>query len=115
MVAPSTAHNNYAKGWSVNSNNNWWHTGALDGTASIFARTFNGFTWAVLLNKRIVDQTSSQFWGDLDALPWNCVSNITGTTNYDLMLEPTLPSQQLISTKISSNEIEIKWTKGNGN
>ena len=62
MVTPSTNNANYAKGWSVNSLNNWWHTGAIDGTASVWVRSNGGYTWAVVLNKRVVDSNATAFW-----------------------------------------------------
>lgn len=88
MTQPSANANYYAKGWSVNSANNWWHTGALDGTATIMARSSGGFNFALLLNKRIVDNRANQFWADLDALPWNCIGGATSWPTYDLMLQP---------------------------
>lgn len=114
MVAPSPQNANYAKGWSVNSANNWWHTGALDGTASFMARTSSGYTWAIIMNKRIIDQTSNQFWTDLDALPWNCISSTSTFPNHDLMLSPTVNSSNINVTSISKNSAKISWTPGNG-
>ncbi len=115
MVTPSAANANYAKGWTVNNFNNWWHTGAIDGTASILARTSNGYTWAVILNKRVVDGSSNAFWTALDALPWNCISSATGTPDYDLMLQPATNASALEATVTSSSAVTLHWTNGNGN
>jgi hypothetical protein len=52
MTAPTTANRGYAKGWSVNAANNWWHSGSLPGTATIIVRTASGFCWAALTNTR---------------------------------------------------------------
>jgi CubicO group peptidase (beta-lactamase class C family) len=82
---------NYAKGWQVNAADNWWHTGGLDGTASIWVRASNGFTWALILNKRIVGTPAAQFRNELDRLPWSCVDGATEWPDYDLMLQPAEP------------------------
>ncbi|MFO0866011.1 MAG: serine hydrolase domain-containing protein [Gemmataceae bacterium] len=45
----------YGCGWQVRdagSGKNTWHTGALDGTATILVRRHDGLTWAVLFNAR---------------------------------------------------------------
>ena len=48
MTQPSAGCAWYAKGWMVNGT--WWHTGQLDGTASLVARTASGYTWVILVN-----------------------------------------------------------------
>lgn len=88
MTQPSGNANFYAKGWSVNAANNWWHTGALDGTASIMARSSGGYNFALILNKRIIDARADQFWADLDGLPWSCINSASSWPAYDLMLQP---------------------------
>ena len=46
----------YACGWNVQivgkGKANHWHTGALDGTATILVRRHDGLCWAVLFNAR---------------------------------------------------------------
>jgi N-acyl-D-amino-acid deacylase len=47
----------YGCGWLVRvlgpkDGINTWHTGALDGTASLLVRRSDGLTWAVLFNTR---------------------------------------------------------------
>ena len=42
----------YARGWNVNKEPNWWHTGSLPGTTTIMVHTAKGFCWAGLLNGR---------------------------------------------------------------
>lgn len=112
MVSPSSNNSFYAKGWSVNSANNWWHTGALDGTATLFVRTNSGYTWAVLLNKRVTGATN--FWSDLDALPWNCISSVSSYPSYDLLNSPTSHSKDLEFTQVSDTECQLQWQTGNG-
>jgi len=73
MTRPSENNPNYALGWSVNKNNNWWHNGSLPGTASIMVRTNNDMCWAVLVNTRVL---GNQFLSDLDSLTWNIVRKV---------------------------------------
>ncbi len=114
MTAPSSKNNFYAKGWSVNPANNWWHTGSLDGTASFIARTSNEFTFALLLNKRIIDGQADNFWADLDALPWGCISATSSYPTYDLSLVPTVASSKLEASSVAGNSLKLSWTGGNG-
>jgi CubicO group peptidase (beta-lactamase class C family) len=69
MTAATSANPGYAKGWSVNSVPNWWHTGSLPGTTSIMVRTASGFCWAALLNTREMPDTG----GALDRMMWDMV------------------------------------------
>ncbi len=73
MTRPGPRSPNYARGWSVNRQNNWWHTGALPGTTTIMVRTFHGFTWAALTNTRI---PRSNMTGQLDRLMWDLVGTV---------------------------------------
>jgi len=74
IMTTASKHNaNYALGWNVNQNNNWWHIGSLPGTASIMVRTEHGYNWAVLVNKRSPDKN---FINDLDMLSWNLINGI---------------------------------------
>ncbi|HLO43240.1 MAG TPA: serine hydrolase domain-containing protein [Leadbetterella sp.] len=114
MVTPSTVFSNYAKGWSVNSGNNWWHTGALDGTATFAARTYHGYTWAVFLNKRIIDSNANNFWNALDGLPWNCIANVSNWPTHDLFKTPSIPATEITFETISNSSCKVKWTNGNG-
>lgn len=114
MTTPSTSNSYYAKGWSVNPNNNWWHTGALDGTATFMARTSGGYTWAVLLNKRVIDASADQFWNDLDQLPWNCIANVTTYPTHDLMELPTINSDGISFSDLTNTSVKVSWNNGNG-
>jgi CubicO group peptidase (beta-lactamase class C family) len=75
MNAPGDVNPNYAKGWSANRQNNYWHTGSMDGTASFVCRTSDGYTWAFLFNSR--GDNSSAFWNAFDKLPRNCIKSFT--------------------------------------
>lgn len=112
MVTPSANNPYYAKGWSVNQYNNWWHTGALDGTASEMARTSGGYTWAIILNKRNI--TDNNFWTDLDQLPWNCFAATSSWPTFDLMTSPTVNATGISFTALTSTSVVVKWKKGNG-
>jgi len=74
MTTPSTANRNYAKGWSVNSMNNWWHNGSLPGTATILVRTASGFCWAALANTR---RPNSDMDLALDKMVWEMVQSVS--------------------------------------
>lgn len=72
MITPSIQNQNYASGWAVNTNNNWWHTGSLPGTVSEMIRGSNGFNWVVLCNS---SSESPNIFTDLDNLLWPIVNN----------------------------------------
>ncbi|NMH26855.1 serine hydrolase [Flavobacterium silvaticum] len=114
MVEPSATNSWYAKGWSVNTANNWWHSGALDGTASYLVRSNSGYTWAIILNKRAVGSLENAFWNGLDALGWNCLAAVTEYPTYDLFESPLLPAQNLNAGNIGGTSMGISWTNGNG-
>ncbi len=114
MTLPSTNNANYAKGWSVNGSNNWWHTGALDGTATIMVRSNSGYTWAVLLNQRVIGATAGNFWSDLDGLPWSCIGAVSSYPSYDLLQSPTIQAKDLVITQVSPDNCSLDWQSGNG-
>lgn len=114
MVTPSAVGSGYAKGWQVNSFGNWWHTGSLDGTASIIARTSGGYAWAVILNKRNLTN-SNNFYAALDNLPWNCISGLSNVPSVDFLASPTTPPQNLgHATNGTNGDITVTWNNGNG-
>jgi CubicO group peptidase (beta-lactamase class C family) len=73
MTTPSSANAGYAKGWSVNKGDNWWHNGSMNGTSTIGVRTHNGFCWAAFINIR---RQNSPLDGDLDKLNWSMVQQV---------------------------------------
>jgi CubicO group peptidase (beta-lactamase class C family) len=73
MTTASSANAGYAKGWSVNKANNWYHNGSLPGTATIMVRTHSGFCWAAFINTQRPD---SALDGDLDNLIWSMVGQV---------------------------------------
>ena len=66
--ATAQSGNGYAKGWSVNASNNYWHNGALPGTIGLMVRTNDGFCWSILINTR---PDNDKFAGKLDKLMWD--------------------------------------------
>ena len=111
MVTPSATNAYYAKGWQVNPYNNWWHTGAVPGTASQQVRASNGYTWVIIMNHRYNNNT---FWSALDNLGWNIISSTTTWPTFDLMLSPTQNASDISFSNISSNSVKVEWQNGNG-
>lgn len=109
MTAPSAECSWYAKGWMVNGGT-WWHTGQLDGTASLVARTASGYTWAILLN---TSNGSPQFWQELKALGWGWIKGATIWPTHDLFA-PVQNASQLWSSATDAEHTEVKWTNGDG-
>jgi CubicO group peptidase (beta-lactamase class C family) len=73
MTTASSANAGYAKGWSVNKANNWWHNGSLPGTSTLVVRTHSGFCWAAFTNTRRGD---SALDADMDKLIWTMVGEV---------------------------------------
>lgn len=73
MTTASAANSGYAKGWQVNTLNNWWHSGSLPGTISIMVRTHSQFCWAALINTR---RPNSAIGLDLDNLVWKMARKV---------------------------------------
>jgi CubicO group peptidase (beta-lactamase class C family) len=71
MTTPTRANPRYAKGWSVNQADNWWHSGKLPGTASILVRTNGGMCWAAMTNR-----TGDAVDPALDKLMWQMARSV---------------------------------------
>ena len=112
MSTPSSTYSYYAKGWSVNPSNNWWHFGSLDGTSSFICRTSGGYTWAFLFNSR--SDNSNAFWNAFDQLPWDCLNTISSIPAIDLY-PPTVNLLNLSANVLAPTSINLTWTNGNGN
>lgn len=75
----------YGMGWSVRpagGDANWWHTGSLDGTATLMVRAGNGLTWVVLFNSRPKD--SDGLSSELDGAMWQAVGQVKTWPDRDL-------------------------------
>jgi CubicO group peptidase (beta-lactamase class C family) len=118
MTTPSATNANYAKGWAVNQYNNWWHNGALGGTASVWVRTSGGggYIWAFILNKRITTPAAQadSFWADFDNLGWNCLYATTAVPAHDFFDSPTVNANGHVATNITNTSMDLSWTNGNG-
>lgn len=113
MTTPSATNQYYAKGWQVNSYNNWWHTGALDGTASEQVRAANGYSWVIITNKRDI-KVGTNFWADLDNLGWNCIAATTKWSANDYMTEPNKNAANITFSAVTWDHMTINWTNGDG-
>jgi CubicO group peptidase (beta-lactamase class C family) len=83
MRTPSPVNQNYALGWAVNSQGNWWHNGSLPGTSSILVRTtMDRMCWAVLINYR--PSNSGAFSSALDGMMWDAVNTVSTWPEHDL-------------------------------
>ncbi|MBK8426534.1 MAG: serine hydrolase [Lewinellaceae bacterium] len=81
MIQTTPQNNGYAKGWSVNASNNYWHNGALPGTIGLMVRTNDGFCWSILINTR---PDNDKFAGKLDKLMWDIRGAITDWPAHNL-------------------------------
>jgi CubicO group peptidase (beta-lactamase class C family) len=109
MVQPSDASSSYAKGWMVDGSS-WWHSGLLDGTASLVVRTASGYSWAILLN---TSTNSAQFWTDLYALGGRLLAGTASWPTHDLF-SPEQNASALRATKLDSARTQLTWAAGNG-
>jgi CubicO group peptidase (beta-lactamase class C family) len=109
MTQPSTVTPHYAKGWMLDGGT-WWHTGHLDGTASLLERTANGYTWAILLNTA---NGSAQFWEDLKSLGWSWMSGTKTWPAHDLFA-PAQNATHLQATASDAAHTRLAWTNGSG-
>lgn len=114
MTTPSSQNANYAKGWSVNAAGNWWHFGSLPGTVCFIARTSGGYTWTLIMNKRIIGASAAAFWNDVDALPWSCLAATTSYPTFDLFATPTVSASDIKFTVIDNNSCQMDWMSGDG-
>ncbi len=109
MTQPSALAPGYAKGLMVNGET-WWHTGLLDGTASLVARTASGYTWSILLN---TSSGSVEFWRELQGLGWAWVADATTWPAHDLFA-PEQNAAHLRASALDSARTRLTWLKGNG-
>ncbi|WP_293298026.1 serine hydrolase [Pedobacter sp. UBA4863] len=71
MSAKTANSGNYACGFLVSNNGNWYHGGTLTGTRAWMVKTTTGFSWAILINT----SASGNLNTDLDKLIWPAVNN----------------------------------------
>jgi D-alanyl-D-alanine carboxypeptidase len=80
-MTKSESGSGYAKGWAVNSLNNWWHNGSLQGSLSFMVRAQNGFCMAALINSR---RLNSSMDIELDRLTWDMIDQVREWPQVDL-------------------------------
>ncbi|MEO8590548.1 MAG: serine hydrolase domain-containing protein [Flavobacteriales bacterium] len=114
MTTPSAQNVNYACGWEVNSFNNWWHTGSIQGTSTEIVRSNNGYTWAILLNKTLTNAQSGAFWSAVDNLGWNCLSATTSWPTHDLLAMPMNNASAVTATATGTSTVDVACTAGDG-
>jgi D-alanyl-D-alanine carboxypeptidase len=68
MTRGSRANPEYACGWSVSPDGNYFHSGGFDGTASFLMHRHDGLAWAVVVNTR---RAHSEMEKDLHTLSWD--------------------------------------------
>lgn len=69
---------------------NWWHTGALRGDTTLLVRSYNGYSWAVLLNSRPRD--TSKFDVEIDQAMWKALGTGLQGSATDLYAQYPSPS-----------------------
>ncbi|TAE48634.1 MAG: class A beta-lactamase-related serine hydrolase, partial [Bacteroidetes bacterium] len=111
MVTPSSLDQYYAKGWSVNPFNNWWHLGSLPGTTSLWVRTSGGMTWAAILNTR---PGSGDLGGPLDNVMWNAISGVSQWPAHDLFSSPLQGPDNLNFFDVHDTSAVVVFTPGDG-
>src|SRR4051794_11101225 len=68
-------------GMSVNTANHWWHSGSLDGTATYYIRTSDGYAYVLFLNSR--DQGEDALFSEMDSGYWNSRAKVTSWPTND--------------------------------
>ena len=86
MATPTPAlKSGYGLGWWVNAKGSWCHTGVLPGSSSLLERTRDGYTWAILLNRR---STHNDYFRELNALIRDNIKQVKEWPTYDLFGVP---------------------------
>ncbi|WP_375416492.1 serine hydrolase domain-containing protein [uncultured Hymenobacter sp.] len=111
MTQPSAAAAGYGQGWMLDGANNWYHTGQLDGTASLLMRTARGYTWAILLNTA---NGSAQFWRELQALGWDWLAAATSWPAHDLFAPDQNAAGLRADSAAGAAPAQLSWTNGSG-
>ncbi len=83
MATPSRVGQGYAKGWMVNKQNNWWHTGSFNGGSSILARIHDQHCWSMTVNTR---SRTKEYRRDLDQLLWKIKRCVHTWGKHDLFV-----------------------------
>ncbi|WP_345236459.1 serine hydrolase [Hymenobacter saemangeumensis] len=109
MVQPSAVSTWYGLGWMVHGDT-WWHSGLLDGTASLVTRAPSGYTWAILLN---TGSGSAQFWRELQELGNSWIRDASSWPAHDLFA-PEMNAGLLRASSSDSAFAQLSWVNGSG-
>ncbi|MEL6654683.1 MAG: T9SS type A sorting domain-containing protein, partial [Bacteroidota bacterium] len=85
-----------------------------DGTASIWVPSSGGYTWAVILNKRVINNQANSFWTAFDNLCWSCVTNASSFPSWDLLDFPDQNASNLNLVSNGPGSVDLSWSNGNG-
>jgi CubicO group peptidase (beta-lactamase class C family) len=80
MTTTSHVYRYYSKGWAINTQKDWFHTGSLPGSSSMLVRANDGVTWVFLANTRKGDG----FFRELDKMMRKAVNDVSSWPNVDL-------------------------------
>jgi hypothetical protein len=72
---------NYARGWNVNNDQNWWHIGNLPGNTAVIVRAQSGLCWAAMINTW---KQGTGIEGELDDMMWNVTRKVADWPGHDL-------------------------------
>lgn len=99
MVRNSINWPDYALGW-FSKNNNYWHTGGIQGTAAVIHRNaMHELNWAILFNALPANYTP--MYNEFMALVLDEFPNITTWPLHDLFNQQTTSQSLLVSPEIS--------------
>jgi hypothetical protein len=74
----------YGLGWMVRPvEGNWWHGGALPGTATFMVRTGIEVAWVALFNARVM-KPGSTFEAEIDGVMSQAIGGVTAWPAHDL-------------------------------
>lgn len=96
MVTPPAVNPYYAKGWAVNGQN-IFHVGSLPGTVSEIVKAHNQYIWALVFNKRNLNDT---IYDDLDDIGWTIQKYLSPPSLSDscIVAGPASVTTNIIST-----------------
>lgn len=113
MKVGSAACPTCAKGWFVDGSDTWNHNGDLGGSQCYVLRTGNGYTWAMIINRREYATYQNQL-NDLLALPGQCLAAISSYPTFDLLEFPIQNAGNIAFSNNAAHSVTVNWTNGNG-
>ncbi|WP_430409300.1 serine hydrolase domain-containing protein [Kordia sp.] len=74
MLSTSIENSDYAKGWFVNNDKDFWHNGSLIGSYSMVANINDGRVWVILINDN--EWTNQKFYKNVDKLLFKATAKL---------------------------------------